>query len=227
VKLAIISDIHANLEALQTVLKRLEKEAVDQIVCLGDVVGYGANPEECVDLVRAHCGICVMGNHDAALADVIQLQYFNAYARSAIEWSRKIVSPKSLDYLKSLPMTHVIEDILLVHATPREPAAWNYIHTAEDAIPNFKAMQPSTACFIGHSHIPARFDSEDKSQMIVNIGSIGQPRDRDPRAACGIYDTETRHFEQIRESYDVQAAAQKIRDAGLPEFLASRLFIGM
>jgi len=227
VKIALISDIHANIDALETMLKRLESERVDKMVCLGDIVGYGANPEECVTLVREHCEVCIMGNHDAAMAGIIQLQYFNAYARSAIEWSRKVISDDNMEYLKTLPMTHEIEDVLLVHATPRDPAAWNYVHTADDAIPNFEMMNPATACFIGHSHLPVRFDSEDKSQMIINVGSIGQPRDRDPRSSCGLYDTETRRFEWIRETYDVQKAAQKIRDAELPEFLASRLFIGM
>jgi diadenosine tetraphosphatase ApaH/serine/threonine PP2A family protein phosphatase len=226
-KIAIISDIHANIDALEAMLKRLEAVSIDKLVCLGDIVGYGASPEECVTVIRERCDLCVLGNHDAALAQTIQLQYFNAYARSAIEWSRKVMSDENMDYLRSLPMSIIIEDVLLVHATPKDPAAWNYVHTADDAVPNFDAMSPSTVCFVGHSHIPVRFDNEDKSRMIINVGSIGQPRDRDPRASCGLYDTETRDFQWIREPYDTQKAAQRIREAKLPEFLASRLFIGM
>jgi len=226
-RIALISDIHANYEALESMLARLAGETVDRMVCLGDVVGYGADPNACVEKVREVCEVCVLGNHDAALADIIHLQYFNAYARSAIEWSRTVMTPENLDYLKSLPMTHRIEDILLVHATPLKPEAWNYIHTMAEAGPNFEAMGSASMCFIGHSHIPVRFDSEDGSKSIINVGSIGQPRDRDPRATCGIFDTETREFEWLRETYDIQGAAAKIRDAELPEFLASRLFIGM
>jgi predicted phosphodiesterase len=122
-KIAIISDIHANIDALEAMLKRLEAVSIDKLVCLGDIVGYGASPEECVTVIRERCDLCVLGNHDAALAQTIQLQYFNAYARSAIEWSRKVMSDENMDYLRSLPMSIIIEDVLLVHATPKDPAA--------------------------------------------------------------------------------------------------------
>ena len=123
-KIALISDIHANIDALETMLKRLESEKIDKMFCLGDIVGYGANPEECITLVRQNCEVCIMGNHDAALAGTIQLQNFNAYARSAVEWSLKVISAENLEYLKTLPMKHEVEDVLLVHATPKDPAAW-------------------------------------------------------------------------------------------------------
>jgi diadenosine tetraphosphatase ApaH/serine/threonine PP2A family protein phosphatase len=226
-KIGIISDIHANLEALDVILHRLEAEKVDRIYCLGDIVGYGASPNECTERVQSLCHISIMGNHDHALIGGTSIQYFNSYARAAVEWTGRVMTDRNMGFLKSLPLAHSEGDLLLVHATPKEPAAWNYILRAEDAAPHFDVMPRRCTALIGHSHVPVRFDDADGEKAIINVGSIGQPRDRDPRAGCLIYDTETRAAEWVREAYPIQEAARKIRQANLPEFLAARLFIGM
>jgi diadenosine tetraphosphatase ApaH/serine/threonine PP2A family protein phosphatase len=226
-KIGLISDIHSNLEALEVMLRRLTVEKADVIYCLGDVVGYGANPNECIERVREMSKVCVMGNHDAACTGHTSPDYFNSYARAAIDWTMRVLSDENLEYLKTLPLTHEFENLFLVHATPRDPMLWNYITSEEEAQPHFAVLAPGTTCFIGHSHVPERFDNERMTKRIFNIGSVGQPRDRDPRACCGLYDTSSGTFEWLREVYPVQEAARKIRHAGLPEFLAVRLFIGM
>ncbi len=226
-RIGIISDIHSNLEALEVVLRRLEAEKVDRIYCLGDIVGYGANPNECTDLVRTLCHAAVIGNHDDALLGRTSIQYFNPYARSAIEWTGRVFTDINLEYLKSLPMTYSDDSFLLVHATPDEPEKWNYILRPDDAEPHYKAMKNGTTAFIGHSHVALRFDDPVGNRAIINVGSVGQPRDRDPRSSFGIYDTDTGTYIGMREVYPVQEAAHKIRQANLPEFLAARLFIGM
>ncbi len=226
-RIGIISDIHSNLEALEVMLKRLAAEKADSIYCLGDIVGYGANPNECVERVREVCPVSILGNHDAACTGHTSTEYFNSYARSAIEWTGRVLSEDNLTYLKSLPLTHADNDLFLVHATPKEPAAWNYITSQAEARPHLDLLDHGTTAFIGHSHVPARFEDAAARKTIINVGSIGQPRDRDPRACCGLYDTATGTFDWIREVYPVQEAARKIRHAGLPEFLAVRLFIGM
>ncbi|MCB9366991.1 MAG: metallophosphoesterase family protein [Calditrichaeota bacterium] len=225
-KLGIISDIHGNLPALEAVIEDCQKQALETIVCLGDVVGYGASPNECCDLVREVCSVCVMGNHDSALCGFTPMQFFNAYARTAIEWTSVNIEESHLTWLKGLQLVHSLESVLLVHATPKDPGAWNYIHNPDEAGQHFDAMPPGRTAFIGHSHIPAHFVGSE-NRRIINVGAVGQPRDRNPQASYVVYDTETGSFRWCRVSYDVQRAAQRVREAGLPEFLASRLFIGM
>jgi putative phosphoesterase len=227
VKIGIISDIHSNLEALDVVMKRLAAEEVERIYCLGDIVGYGPNPNECVEKVRSSCFACVLGNHDAALTGLTPIYSFNSYARSAIEWTKRVITEENLEYLKSLPLAFMEEQFMLVHATPVNPASWDYIHSDEEAQGHFLAMNDTKTAFIGHSHVPKCYETKDKSKRIINVGSVGQPRDRDPRASCGLFDSKTGKFEWIRETYSVQDTAQKIRTANLPEYLAVRLFIGM
>ncbi|NUO18585.1 metallophosphoesterase family protein [bacterium] len=225
-KIGVISDIHGNLPALEAVMEDCGRQNLEKIVCLGDVVGYGASPNECCELVREHCAATVMGNHDSALCGITPMQFFNAYARAAIEWSQKCIEDSFQQWLGELPLTHMEEEVLFVHSTPKDPSAWNYIHNPDEAAQHFAIMPPGRTAFIGHSHIPAHFAGPE-GRRIINIGSVGQPRDRNPHASYLVYDTETGNFQWSRVSYDVQKAAQKIRDAGLPEFLASRLFIGM
>ncbi|MCL4306127.1 metallophosphoesterase family protein [bacterium] len=225
-KLGIISDIHGNLPALEAVIEDCERQGLASIICLGDIVGYGASPNDCCELVREKCFACVMGNHDSALCGLTPMQFFNAYARSAIEWSVNVMDDSHLNWLKGLPLVHSVESVLCVHATPKDPGAWNYIHNPDEAIQHFDAMPPGRTAFIGHSHIPAHFAGPE-NRRIINVGSVGQPRDRNPQASYVVFDTETGSFRWSRVSYDILKAAQAIRDAGLPEFLASRLFIGM
>jgi diadenosine tetraphosphatase ApaH/serine/threonine PP2A family protein phosphatase len=227
VKIGILSDIHSNLEALDVIFKRFDTEKAERVYCLGDIVGYGANPNECIERIRTSCHTTVIGNHDDVLTERTGIQYFNSYARAALEWTARILTDENLAFLNSLPYTAELDSLYLVHSTPADPPAWNYILRPDDAERDFAALPNGTIALIGHSHIPARFDDEKGHKSIINVGSVGQPRDRDARASAGLYDTETGTFEWVRESYAVQEAARKIRQANLPEFLAARLFIGM
>ena len=230
---AIISDVHSNLEALSTALEAIEKEEIDEILFLGDVVGYGANPNECVALVRERCSVVLLGNHDLAAVDLSVAEEFNNHARVAAHWTSKKLSAENREYLKSLPYTATVREALLVHASPFEPEEWHYIISESDArrmFPHFK----ETICFVGHSHVPGVFaesaieqDVRRGERFIVNVGSIGQPRDGDPDLSFGIFDSERWEYRNIRLVYDVERAARKIRDAGLPPVLADRLFRGV
>lgn len=226
-RIGLISDIHGNLEALQTILARLDRERLDRLYCLGDVVGYGADPNACVELIRERCLLCILGNHDAALTGHTPVTYFNSYARTGIEWTGSIITTENLDFLRGLKLMHAEEQFMLVHATPKDPDAWNYVHDESEAAAHFPYISEGATAFIGHSHVPARFVESARRKAIINVGSVGQPRDRDPRACCGIFDTVSGHFDWVRETYDIQETARKIRAAGLPEYLAVRLFIGM
>jgi len=238
---AIFSDIHGNLEALKTVLEDIEKQNVDKVICLGDVVGYGPFPGECVELVRKTADICLMGNHDYAAIGKEPLEYFNSYAREAILWTRKRLSAGHLQYLKSLPFVHIDGDITFVHSSPHRPEDWTYIITPRDAYPQFEYLQ-TRYCFIGHSHVALGFARRNKdmrvllediqhlndaeSKYILNVGAVGQPRDQDPRASYGIFDAEEKRFEFRRLEYDVQTTQQEMRKLGLPRYLIDRLMYG-
>lgn len=238
----LISDIHANLEALETVLAALQKEAVDQILCLGDVIGYGPNPNECVKLVQQHAAVCLIGNHDEASLGRVDLDLFNYMARQAIEWTTDQLSDESKDFLRSLQYTKSYGEFMIVHASPDEPRRWNYILNLEDATQGFEAFT-EPICFIGHSHTPwviplppdgrMRVSHEyplavkDDCRYLINIGSVGQPRDRNPDAAFGILETGPLRYTLKRVPYDVAKTQKKIRDTGaLPAFLADRLASG-
>jgi len=238
----LISDIHANLEALEVVLAALEKESVDQILCLGDVIGYGPNPNECVKLVQQHTAICLVGNHDEASLGRVDLDLFNYMARQAIEWTTGQLSDASTAFLKSLLYIQSYDKFMIVHASPDEPRRWNYILNLEDAAQGFAAFTESI-CFIGHSHTPwviplppdgpMRVSHEyplaikDDCRYLINIGSVGQPRDRNPEAAYGILDMEPLRYSLKRVPYDVATTQKKIRATGiLPAFLADRLATG-
>lgn len=228
---AIISDIHGNLEALQTVLNYIESVNVERIVCLGDVVGYGPNPNECVDLVRRRCLHTVMGNHDSAALDLAETVHMNKYAREAAVWTHQRLNPASQTFLQELPLTSSITNATLVHASPHEPEQWHYILSHEDARRAARFFD-TPVCFVGHSHCPAVFNVNSKSdawpkKQIINVGSVGQPRDRNPKLSFGIFDTATLAYEHIRLPYPVEITARKILDAGLPAALAERLFYGV
>jgi predicted phosphodiesterase len=231
-RLAIISDIHSNLEALTGALEFIDRERVDSIVCLGDIVGYGANPNECVALVRSRCAITLQGNHDAAVVRVAEAERFTAGARTAALWTNTQIEPDHLEYLAGLPYTWVLEDLLFVHASPCSPDQWDYILSDFDASLAFGCFTEQV-CFHGHSHIPAIFaEKEDgesfsrDTRWLVNVGSVGQPRDGNSELSFGIFDTDVWSYRNIRSPYDIQTAADKIRRAGLPARLADRLFVG-
>ncbi len=232
-KIAIISDIHANVEALTAVLAAIERTPVDSIVCLGDVVGYGSNPNECIAIVRERCAFTLLGNHDAAAIRTKELNDFTPRARAAIEWTALQLMAESSVFLQSLPYTHAQQNCFFVHASPHVPNQWNYVfqqHEANEALASFQ----EPICFIGHTHVPAIFsvDGRERSvtrgkRLLVNVGSVGQPRDGNPKASFAFFDTETWEYRLTRVVYDIETAAKKIRAAGLPRELADRLFIGV
>lgn len=240
-KHAIISDIHGNLEALESVLSEIARRKVDSVLCLGDVVGYGPNPNECVALIMEKAEVILAGNHDYAPLGKIDLSYFNPWARSAIEWTRAKLNESSIEFLLDLPLKIEIDGFTIVHSTPFRPADWNYIITIGDAVKNFPEFR-SRVCFIGHSHVPMIVSlSEEEDcrvvkenplkiktgvRYIINVGSVGQPRDLNPLASFGIYDVRKNEYELCRVEYDVAKTQQKIKETSLPDFLAERLELG-
>jgi len=239
-KYAIISDIHANLEAFEAVLEDIKKEGAEKCVCVGDIVGYGANPHECIELVRKTCEVCVAGNHDFATIEKTNIEFFNQYARQATLWTRQNITEEDKKYLESLPLVADIDDrFTIVHGTLYAPALFDYIQTTFDAYLSLQVLQ-KPLCFVGHSHVPISFFLDDAVtystepvirlregvKAIINVGAVGQPRDDDPRAAYAIYDTEKNLVVIKRVEYDVEKAIKKIKDAGLPEILGERLRYG-
>ncbi len=244
-RFGIISDIHGNLEALTSVLEDLKNESVDDIFCLGDIVGYGANPNECVDLIKENCSKVILGNHDAAGLGIISLEYFNIYARGAAMWTQKTLTDESKEYLKNLEYVKYVDEaqkIMLVHSSPLFPENWNYILNTDDAKTAFFKISGEQVCFIGHSHQPIIFtkDLADKVVMLspkditldenykyfINVGSVGQPRDGIRDSSYVIYDLDKQKITYKRTPYNVEAAAQKIRDEDLSDVLADRLLFG-
>lgn len=237
---AIFGDIHGNTEALGAVFRDMEKVRPDRMVCLGDVVGYGAEPSACIRMVRDRGIESVQGNHDSAAIGGTPLDYFNPFARKAIEWTASNVAAGDAAWLKSLPFTREYEGFTVVHSSLSRPAEWGYILDYAAAQRCFDLLS-SRACFIGHSHVPLVFKEaggslivrrtpaealEPSARYIVNVGSVGQPRDGDPRASYGVLDTGEGRVEIRRVEYDIRSAQKKILDAGLPEFLAMRLEAG-
>ncbi len=234
--IAVISDIHGNLEALSEVVSYLEKKQISDIYCLGDTVGYGPNPNECVELVRKKAQIVLMGNHDYAAIGKANIEYFNEYARMATYWTINTLKEENKQYLKSLPFSHQNDQFLMVHASPTNPAHWYYVLSAQEAQIEMQAFNQQL-CFIGHSHVPVIYSSgravksrtyqfEPNQKYIVNVGSVGQPRDGDPRACFVIYDPDEQKLEYVRLDYERQKTHSKIIKAGLPAFLAERLLKG-
>ena len=237
-KIAVISDIHANLPALNATLKFLSTQKIDRIICLGDVVGYGPFPNECIELVKEHCQHVMMGNHDQAALGMGDVNYFNEYALEVILWTRERLTAYNKGFLENLPFTFSDGNQLYVHSSPFEPQEWHYILDEHEARANLKSTD-ARLIFIGHSHIPLVFSEQegfletellplelDRDRYIVNVGSIGQPRNGDPRATFVIYDDQSDNLEYIRINYDVDEAFQAIIDSHLPSFLAMRLLTG-
>ncbi len=239
-KIAVLSDIHANLEALEAVLDDARSHGAEAHWCLGDIVGYGADPDAVVDRLRALRAPCVAGNHDWAACGLTSTRQFNRHAAAAAEWTARSMRPENLEWLKALPLVERVDGTLLVHATPGEPAAWHYCMMVEDALDEMETYREDL-CLIGHSHVPGAFErhqdevrytrAEDIAlrpgrQYLVNVGSVGQPRDGDSRAAWLLFDTVERRLRHMRVAYDIAAAQAKIIAAGLPPWLASRLADG-
>jgi len=234
---AIVSDIHGNLEALMTVLADIERRRITSMVCLGDFVGYGASPNECIDTLRPKIELAVAGNHDLAACGRIKLGYFNPDAAHAARWTDVVLTEANREYLLSLPFSVAWRDVRLVHSSPSDPEDWGYVLSPHDAEIEMQAFEENL-CLIGHSHYLGAFESNGtsirytrdpqirmlkNSRYLVNVGSVGQPRDGDPRAGYLVYDEDARLLEHVRLDYDIDSAAQRIREAGLPNFLAERL----
>ena len=238
----IFGDIHGNLHALEAVLEAYEDESIDVHLCTGDLVGYGAFPRECIDTVRQRCPHHVVaGNHDFAVCEKLTLEFFNSYAKSAALWTRQNLTDEHIRYLHRLPLTlEVDKDTTLSHATLYDAHAFDYIQTQYDAHLSIQELQ-TTCGFVGHSHIPITFYLKDEvvnwttetvidmsryDKVLVNVGSVGQPRDENPDAAYAVFDTEERKVWIKRVPYDVEGAIQAIEDNQLPRILGERLRLG-
>ncbi|MCX8031505.1 MAG: metallophosphatase family protein [Thermodesulfovibrionales bacterium] len=239
---AIISDVHSNLEALQAVLEDLKKRAIKELYFLGDAVGYGPDPDECLKILESECLVQIAGNHDKAVLGEISTKNFNLYARKAIEWTQEKINSQSLSLLKKYNLYQSIssKDIFLVHATPKNPDHWTYLQTLAEADENFNCFNQKI-CFIGHTHRPFIVEKKPSTELvvynkniielsegsryIVNVGSIGQPRDGDPRACYCIYNDGIIEFHRI--AYEIKITQKKMLDYSLPDYLIERLSYGL
>jgi predicted phosphodiesterase len=238
---AIFSDIHSNLEALEAVLEAYQKERIDEYLCIGDVVGYAANPNECIERLRKVAMITLVGNHDWAAVDLFSADNFNPEAQKAIFWTKANLTESSKYFLSSLKLVYDIEKLVLVHGSLDSPQVFNYLTNVYSCAATFKLLR-SSVCFVGHTHVPVVFIQDKKGDIryqdveslkiepdnkyIINVGSVGQPRDSIPAAAYCIFDTSDQQVQIKRIKYDVFKARRKIIEAGLPQFLADRLLTG-
>ena len=238
-KIAIISDIHGNLPALEKVVSDIKDNFPDVAlkVNLGDVVGYGAFPNECIEIVKNEFDINIMGNHDYATCDLMDYSFFNPFAQEAVNFTKEQITFENKKFLCNLSLQEERDDIIFVHASPVFPDNWSYVLTIDAAKVVFLMLEKRFV-FIGHSHVPKVFiknkDSietkyaqfitfEKNEQAIINVGSVGQPRDRDSRACYAIFDTDEDKLTYRRLEYDIPRAKEAIISSGLPEFLANRL----
>ncbi len=237
---AIFSDIHSNLPALETVLDAYRKEKIDRYFCIGDIVGYAANPIECIEAVKELNPVIVAGNHDWAAVDLTDIEKFNPIAKEAVLWTKNILPDKEKDFLKNLTLVYEDENFSLAHATLENPQEFDYLSNEIVAQRTFELMK-NNLLFVGHTHIAGIFIEENnrisysaaekikltpEKRYIVNVGSVGQPRDRNPRPSFCIFDSDAMTIEIKRIGYNVAEAQKRIIEAGLPSFLADRLLIG-
>jgi predicted phosphodiesterase len=238
---AIISDIHANLEAAEACLRKIDELKADRIICLGDLVDYGAEPNEVCDLILKHTDINILGNHDEAQFNISVADGFSVLAYISSLHTRDLLREDLRELFKSFPLIHSENDLLFVHSSPLNPEMYSYVLNESSAYLNFKSFIQKI-CFIGHSHLPVIFKLngnniitlndkhiviENNSRYIINVGSVGQPRDRDPRLSFGFIDTENMIYDNVRVNYNIEVTVRKILGAGLPGFLALRLTEGI
>lgn len=239
-KHAIISDIHSNLEALESVFQEIDKLSVDRTICLGDIVGYGANPNECVEMIRERKIESIMGNHDVVACGKKEPFDFNPVAKEAALWTRAALTTENREFLRNLPEMREIDDFLIVHGAISDSDL--YIFSVYDAFSEFKLMKRWNICFFGHTHVrmyyvflggdvccPSDYEFKIKpeAKYLINPGSVGQPRDRDPRSSFLTYDSEESVVRFIRQEYDMESAKKKIIKSGLDRRLADRLSLGI
>jgi len=243
-KYGILGDIHGNLSALDIALAAFRDARVERVISVGDVVGYGAAPRECIERLRQLDAVVVKGNHDAACTGEIEIRFFNNYARDAVRWTQSVLTEDELAWLRSLPMVAHLEHCSVAHGTYHRPELYDYIQSTTDADPSLDEMI-LPVCFVGHTHVPVtllrlkddplrtaytvdpEIDLSESARALVNVGSIGQPRDEDPRTAFAIYDSREDRVSIRRAPYDIDVEARRIRAAGLPSVLADRLFLGV
>lgn len=234
----IIGDIHSNYDALTAVINELRLEQVDKILCVGDIIGYAAEPVKCIDLLRELNCISVAGNHDYAVVGKFPLGYFHADARSAVLWTAKQLSDEHISFLENLPLIEKFEGITLVHGALNHPEFFDYIITGPDAQLSLDILK-TPVCFYGHTHVPLGilldkggtmhiergniFDLNGAEKALINVGSVGQPRDWDLRASCAIYYVEEKMVKIKRVKYNINEAVEKIYSAHLPGINALRL----
>ncbi len=240
-RILIISDIHANFTALEAVLD--DAGQVDAVWCLGDLVGYGPDPNECVQRIQQLPNlVCLFGNHDAAVAGIIDVTSFNSEARMAVIWTQRVIQSAHLEYLRELSPQTVIDSVSLAHGSPRQPI-WEYLLDTRTALQNFDHFD-TPFCFVGHSHLPVVFQKRDEQptadlsipdldstlsmipRAIYNPGSVGQPRDRDPRAAYAVFDPDQQTWNYRRVAYDIQSVQERMLYANLPQRHIQRLSAG-
>lgn len=238
-KYAVFGDIHGNHEGLTAMLRDAAQQGVTHYACVGDIVGYNANPVECLEKIRELGCIAVKGNHDHYCSLDQNLQGFHPLAADAVDWSRRQLSTEQRRFLADLPFVARVGNFTIVHSTLDMPETWGYVFEELEAEASFH-YQMTTVCFYGHTHVPMAFEKGDQvsggvynslsvelgKKYFVNVGSVGQPRDGDPRCGYCVFDVKKRHIELRRVPYDVALAQDKVRKAGLPDKLASRLGIG-
>lgn len=238
--LAVISDIHANREALDAVIDSIRKRSVDKIICLGDIVNYGIDFGYCIDVVRERSSVCLLGNHDSTVVGRDPLWSMNLEAQKSALWTMDHLSMDQRIYIENLDLTYSENNMLFVHGSPGVPDKWDYITNWFDAENQFDNFQENF-CFVGHSHVPAIYDQQDRElfynediislssdhKFIINVGSVGQPRDGDPRACYVIVDNKIGTIEFIRVIYDVEEASRKIASTGVSDFNAQRILVGI
>jgi len=238
-KYAVIADIHSNLEALEVVLADSKEQKCTHYCCIGDVVGYCANPRECLEIVRSMGMPCVKGNHDEYCSMDETLEGFNPHAAEAVQWTRQQLTPEDRQWLRDLRYVRLVASFSMVHATLDVPQRWGYVFDKLMAAASF-TYQNTSVCFFGHTHVPvafvrdsvvrggtySKFRVEPGKKYFVNVGSVGQPRDNNPKASYVVYDTTENTIELRRLDYDIASAQKKIIEAGLPPRLAERLALG-
>lgn len=236
---AIIADIHSNLEALQVVLEDIKEQKCTHYACGGDVVGYNANPKECLDIIRSMGMPCVKGNHDEYCSSEDPLEGFNPHAAEAVNWTRRQLNDEDRQWLRDFKYLRMVASFSMVHATLDGPQRWGYVFDKLAAAASF-TYQNTAVCFFGHTHVPvafirdsmvrggtySKFKVEPGKKYFVNVGAVGQPRDGNPKAGYVVYDMDEGTIELRRLKYDIATAQKKILDAGLPERLAERLAYG-
>jgi diadenosine tetraphosphatase ApaH/serine/threonine PP2A family protein phosphatase len=238
----VIGDIHGNLEAFKSVLEDARKRgSFEKVICLGDIVGYGPEPHECIETLKSLDNICVAGNHDWAATGKISIEGFNSNAIDACRWTRRQLTEDDNRFLNDLPELRVFSEFTIAHGSPREPIS-EYLFSPIAAEDNF-ALFDTMFCLVGHTHVPMIFENSSEgilqhefghedifpagsNRLIINPGGVGQPRDQDPRAAYALYDDEKNAIFGYRVEYDIATTQKKMSDAGLPEFLVSRLNYG-